>query len=101
MQITDQTLFREKAYIKGVWQDAANQQTLTVINPANGRRLGTVPNMGAAETRLAIFADADLEAAVAGVRWQFFLAYRIMRSNPRHANRARRNFWPRSAIVSF
>jgi len=51
-------LFRQQAYVDGVWVDAADGATLTVTNPANGGVLGTVPKMGAAETRRAIAAAA-------------------------------------------
>jgi len=38
----------------GAWSDADNGQTLAVNNPATGDTIGTVPKMGAAETRRAI-----------------------------------------------
>jgi succinate-semialdehyde dehydrogenase / glutarate-semialdehyde dehydrogenase len=44
----------EKAYINGEWMDADNQATIAIHNPATGEFIGTVPNMGAAETRRAI-----------------------------------------------
>ena len=44
----------EKAYINGKWVDADNKATISVINPATGEILGTVPKMGVAETRRAI-----------------------------------------------
>jgi succinate-semialdehyde dehydrogenase / glutarate-semialdehyde dehydrogenase len=54
MQITRSDLFRQQAYIDGQWCNADGGQTKTVINPANGVTLGTIPVMGAAETRRAI-----------------------------------------------
>ena len=54
MQLKDSSLFRQQAYIDGAWLDADGGQTLKVNNPANGEILGTVPKMGAAETRRAI-----------------------------------------------
>lgn len=54
MDISNQALFKQKCYINGTWQDAVSQQTLKVVNPANGLQVGTIPNMGAAETRMAI-----------------------------------------------
>lgn len=54
MQLKDATLFRQKAYIDGAWLDADSGQTIKVNNPATGEILGTVPKMGAAETRRAI-----------------------------------------------
>jgi succinate-semialdehyde dehydrogenase/glutarate-semialdehyde dehydrogenase len=52
--LQDQELFRSQAYIGGKWCDADNGATLKVNNPATGEILGTVPMMGAAETRRAI-----------------------------------------------
>jgi len=44
----------EKAYINGQWVEADNKTTISVTNPATGELIGTVPKMGAAETRRAI-----------------------------------------------
>jgi len=53
----------EKAYINGQWVDADNKETIKVTNPATGELIGTVPKMGAAETRRAIdFANKALPA---------------------------------------
>src|SRR6202795_2968026 len=52
--LQDPDLFRRQAYIGGRWCDADNGATLEVNNPATGEILGTVPRMGAAETRRAI-----------------------------------------------
>ncbi|CAN7713782.1 NAD-dependent succinate-semialdehyde dehydrogenase [Duganella sp. LjRoot269] len=49
-------LWREQAHIDGEWHHADSGATLAVYNPANGKQLGTVPLMGAAETRRAIAA---------------------------------------------
>ncbi len=54
MQLKDSSLFRQQAYVDGAWLDADGGQTLEVNNPARGEVLGTVPKMGAAETRRAI-----------------------------------------------
>jgi len=54
MQLKDSSLFRQQAYVDGAWLDADGGQTLEVNNPASGEILGTVPKMGAAETRRAI-----------------------------------------------
>ena len=54
MQLKDTSLFRQQAYIDGAWLDADGGQTIKVDNPASGEILGTVPKMGAAETRRAI-----------------------------------------------
>jgi len=54
MQLQDQKLFRELCYVDGKWVDGLNRGTIAVTNPANGETLGTVPRMGAEETRQAI-----------------------------------------------
>jgi succinate-semialdehyde dehydrogenase/glutarate-semialdehyde dehydrogenase len=47
-------LLRQQAYVNGQWCDADSAETFPVHDPATGERLGTVPRMGAAETRRAI-----------------------------------------------
>jgi len=54
MQLNDPGLFRQHAFINGLWCEADNKQAINVTNPATGDRLGTVPKMGKAETRRAI-----------------------------------------------
>ncbi len=54
MELKDPSLFRQQCYIDGAWADADSGQTLTVSNPADGSALGTIPKMGADETRRAI-----------------------------------------------
>ncbi|TLU68009.1 NADP-dependent succinate-semialdehyde dehydrogenase [Enterobacter sp. MF024] len=54
MQLNDPSLFRQQAYIEGKWCDAHRGEAITVSNPANGQTLGSVPKMGADETRTAI-----------------------------------------------
>ncbi|SFQ15269.1 NADP-dependent succinate-semialdehyde dehydrogenase [Pseudomonas borbori] len=54
MQLKNAHLFRQQAYIDGVWLDADSGQTLAVNNPASGEIIGSVPKMGRAETRRAI-----------------------------------------------
>jgi succinate-semialdehyde dehydrogenase/glutarate-semialdehyde dehydrogenase len=49
-------LFRQSAYVDGKWTDALSGATIDVDNPATGETVGTVPKMGAAETRDAIAA---------------------------------------------
>jgi succinate-semialdehyde dehydrogenase/glutarate-semialdehyde dehydrogenase len=60
MSITlkDPTLLRELCFIDGGWSPADNGATLDVTNPATLKKLGSIPNMGAAETRRAIAAAA-------------------------------------------
>jgi succinate-semialdehyde dehydrogenase/glutarate-semialdehyde dehydrogenase len=50
--LKDPKLFRSECYIDGEW--TSNAKTFPVINPATGAELGTVPKMGAEETRRAI-----------------------------------------------
>ena len=52
--LTDPDLFRELCYIDGQWVGADSGETQEVNNPASGDVMGTVPKMGAAETRRAI-----------------------------------------------
>ena len=54
LALKDPSLLRQQAYINGEWQSAANGESFEVRNPATGGLLGTVPAMGAAETRQAI-----------------------------------------------
>ncbi|MES2160161.1 MAG: NADP-dependent succinate-semialdehyde dehydrogenase [Pseudomonadota bacterium] len=56
LTLKDPSLLRQQAYINGEWSDADAGGTLAVTNPATGEQLGTVPLMGAAETRRAIAA---------------------------------------------
>ena len=53
MKLRDEKLFRQQCYIDGAWVDALNRGTIPVTNPATGETLGTVPRMGAEETRQA------------------------------------------------
>jgi len=53
-QLKDMKLFRQQCYIDGQWVDADDKSTLAVNNPADGLQIGTVPKMGAAETKRAI-----------------------------------------------
>ncbi|MEM7124217.1 MAG: NADP-dependent succinate-semialdehyde dehydrogenase [Pseudomonadota bacterium] len=54
MKLSDPTLFRQQCYIDGAWCDADSGESIDVRNPATGETLGTIPRMGAAETRRAI-----------------------------------------------
>ena len=54
LSLKDPKLFRQQCYINGAWVDADSGEAIEVNNPATGEVLGTVPNMGAAETRRAI-----------------------------------------------
>lgn len=51
---SDSLNLREKAFIDGAWVGAGNGATFAVNNPATGKIIGQVPDMGVAETRRAI-----------------------------------------------
>src|SRR5947208_1960153 len=59
LQLKDASLFRQQAYINGVWCDADSGAVHPVTNPATGETIGSVPLMGAAETRRAITSAND------------------------------------------
>jgi len=52
--LRDPALFRDLAYVDGAWVEADSRKRIDVDNPADGSVLGSVPDMGAAETRRAI-----------------------------------------------
>ena len=56
--LTDPALFRQACYIDGAWVNARSNATINVDNPATSEIVGTVPKLGAAETREAIEAAA-------------------------------------------
>ncbi|HWX03644.1 NADP-dependent succinate-semialdehyde dehydrogenase [Collimonas sp.] len=56
MQLKDPSLFRQQAYLNGEWCNADGGATHAVTNPATGEAIGSVPLMGAAETKRAIAA---------------------------------------------
>jgi succinate-semialdehyde dehydrogenase/glutarate-semialdehyde dehydrogenase len=59
--LKDAALFKQAAYINGEW--VTGRATLAVRNPASGATVGTIPDLGAAETRRAIdAANAALPA---------------------------------------
>src|ERR1700675_2941875 len=61
MKLADPELLRERCFIDGSWVAADNGGILAVKNPATGATVGSIPNMGASETRRAIAAaDAAL-----------------------------------------
>ena len=63
LKLNDVTLFRQQCLINGQWLAADQGATIAVSNPATGELLGSVPKMGAGETRRAIAAaDAALPA---------------------------------------
>lgn len=58
MQLTDTDLFRQECYIDGKWVSNDAGDSIDVNNPATGEIIGSVPNLGAGETRVAIDAAA-------------------------------------------
>ena len=56
--LKDSALFRDRAYVDGAWVEADSGRRFAVDDPADGSVVGTVPDMGAAETRRAIDAAA-------------------------------------------
>jgi succinate-semialdehyde dehydrogenase/glutarate-semialdehyde dehydrogenase len=56
LDLKDKQLFREKGLIDGLWISAASGATVDVHDPARQVAMGTVPDMGSAETRDAIVA---------------------------------------------
>jgi len=58
LKLKDPTLLRELCFIDGGWSAADNGTILDVTNPATSEKLGSIPKMGAAETRRAIAAAA-------------------------------------------
>ena len=52
LPLKDPKLFRTQCYLDGQW--ISGSQTLSVVNPATGSVLGTVPKLGSEETRSAI-----------------------------------------------
>jgi succinate-semialdehyde dehydrogenase / glutarate-semialdehyde dehydrogenase len=54
IKLKDQALLRHKAFINNFWTEALSGSHLTVTNPATGKTIGTVPDMGAADTQMAI-----------------------------------------------
>jgi succinate-semialdehyde dehydrogenase/glutarate-semialdehyde dehydrogenase len=56
--LKNEFLLRQRCYVRGAWVDAEDGSTITVRNPASGEVVGTVPRMGAEETRTAVRAAA-------------------------------------------
>ena len=56
MNLRDPELLRQQCYVNGGWIDADEGGTVEVTNPADGSVIGTVPKLGASETRRAIAA---------------------------------------------
>jgi len=56
MQIQNASLFRQQCHVNGQWVDATDGEVVPVTNPANGKSIGSVPRMTAADVEAAIAA---------------------------------------------
>ncbi|MCL1067211.1 NAD-dependent succinate-semialdehyde dehydrogenase [Shewanella olleyana] len=56
MKLRDPSLFRQQAYINGLWHHANSGNVENIVNPASNQILGTVPVMTAEEANFAITA---------------------------------------------
>jgi succinate-semialdehyde dehydrogenase/glutarate-semialdehyde dehydrogenase len=65
LTLKDPSLLCEKATINGRWSGADDGRTMPILDPATGKKIGSVPMMGADETKRAIEA-----ARVAGKTWR-------------------------------
>ncbi len=54
VSLNDARLFRQACYIDGVWFAPPGGPTIAVDDPSTGETIGTVPKLGAADTRRAI-----------------------------------------------
>ena len=52
--ITDKNLFRSRCYINGEWVASGDGGVIPIVNPSTGKRIGSVPQLGPADTRNAI-----------------------------------------------
>ncbi|MVW73705.1 NADP-dependent succinate-semialdehyde dehydrogenase [Pseudomonas xionganensis] len=63
MQLNDPSLLRQQAYVNGQWCEADSGARTEIRNPATDELIGSVPNMGRAETRRAIEAAQAAQPA--------------------------------------
>jgi succinate-semialdehyde dehydrogenase / glutarate-semialdehyde dehydrogenase len=54
ISLKDQKLLKFQAFINNAWTDGLTGSRLLVTNPATGETIGTVPDMGTDETRMAV-----------------------------------------------
>jgi succinate-semialdehyde dehydrogenase / glutarate-semialdehyde dehydrogenase len=57
--LKDPRLFRQQAFVAGQWIDADDGATISVMDPATGAEIGTVPALGTEETKRAIRAAEE------------------------------------------
>ena len=65
MQLKNQSLFTDKAYIDGEW--VSSEQTFAVTNPATGAHLTDVPDLGVVDVKRAINAAETAQVAWRGM----------------------------------
>lgn len=63
--LKDPDLFRQTAFLSGVWKASTSGQCMKVDNPSTGESIGTIPACTAEETR-----EAIESARVAQARWR-------------------------------
>lgn len=63
LQLNDPSLLRQQAYVNGHWCEADSGARTEIRNPATDEVIGSVPNMGRAETRRAIEAAQAAQPA--------------------------------------
>lgn len=69
MQLQNIELLKDRAYINGQWREAKTGARYEIVNPYDGAKIATVPDMGVADTRAAIEA-----AEAAFKRWRAYSA---------------------------
>jgi succinate-semialdehyde dehydrogenase/glutarate-semialdehyde dehydrogenase len=62
LSLKNPDLLRNQAYVNGRWVNGASGATTKVLNPATGEVVGTIPQLGAEETR-EVIAAADVAFA--------------------------------------
>ncbi|MDF2529534.1 MAG: succinate-semialdehyde dehydrogenase, partial [Gammaproteobacteria bacterium] len=63
MLLKNSALFRQQNYINGRWVEAGNKAVLTVVNPFDQSRLGSIPNCTAKDAKIAIEAASEAFSA--------------------------------------
>lgn len=58
-QLEDPTLLKQRCYINGEWRNADSGAVTEILNPADGSKLGTVPDISAAQVQQTIESAAD------------------------------------------
>ncbi|KAE9628790.1 NAD-dependent succinate-semialdehyde dehydrogenase [Parasedimentitalea maritima] len=72
IHLQDKALFRQRAFLNGDWVEASDGAVIAFHDPATGEEIGTVPDLGVAETKAAIaaaeIAQKNWAARTAGER---------------------------------